>query len=363
MVTSLATGSLSILLLTGALAAQSPAGLATGMPPAGLQLGSVSSQLGAEILARVPAEAYVGLGEYVAPGAHRIRGVSLHLSDVTLEDGELFDVHVYLEQGQTNRPTLPPGATPGTTAVASTFGLTTPAGTSEHEVQVVFPTPVDVPIGSDLFVSVVLRSTGLAVRTLAGSSEPNLPGTFFDACGPALPPQATFLLLHDLGFIVELAIPNAGWQAVIDLLVDGSSGVAVTSRYGTATPTASLYSGLHPDVADPPHHTGRHDTPGYLFRGNGTLPAGAPVFLLAALDPFVGGPWLVLSPGNAVLHLSPATAFPLAVAQTDASGNALLLWPVPQVPELRGLSVHSQAFGFDLSQGAVRGGPAVRQRF
>ena len=47
----------------------------------------------------------------------------------------------------------------------------------------------------------------------------------------------------------------------------------------------------------------------------------------------------------------------------DAAGDALMMWAVPQSAALRGVDVSTQAFGFDISAGAVRAGAGVRQRF
>lgn len=343
--------------------AQQPAGLLTGVPLPGLQLTSVGTAVGAELMLRVPAEAYRGLGTYVAPSSYRIQGVVVHLADTTSADGEMFDVHCYLEAGTSNRPTILGPQPPGTSAVASVLDLTTPAGVAVHEVTVVFPSPLDVPVGSDLFVSVTFRSPGLRLRALAGTSLQGFVSSFADACGPALPSGGSYLLVHEVPVLTEVSSGVIGWQPAIDLLVDASSGVAITLVDGSSPPTASMFSGLHPDVAAPSNQTARHDTPGYLLLGNGQLPPGSPAFLLASLDPFVGAPWIVLSPGNAVLHLSPSTSFPMSFATADGAGNVLLLFDVPEVAEVRGVSVSTQAFGFDLSTGTIRGGPAVRQRF
>jgi len=348
--------------VTGLLPAQHPAGLLTGVPPAGTATAVHLVGVGHEAMLRVPAESYRGLGGYVVPGSHRIRGAVFHLHDLSVADGEIFDVHVYLEAGSTNLPTIPPAAPPGTTAVASVMGLTTPPGVMVHEITVVFPTPVDVPVGKDVFISVAFQTPGLNMFALGGTSLPGFIG-LHDACGAGLPLGASYMLVHGSGTLTTVGTGTYGWQPLIDLLVDGVSGVAVSAIDGAMPPTASLFSGLHPDSADPPNQTARHDVPGYLFLGNGVLSAGSPVFLLASTDGFTGFPWIVLSPGAAVLHLSPATVFPSVMAIANSAGNALLMWPVPQVPELRGLNVSSQAFAFDIAAGAVRAGAAVRQRF
>ncbi|MCA8949810.1 MAG: hypothetical protein KDE27_09930 [Planctomycetes bacterium] len=343
--------------------AQQPAGLLTGLPPAGLAQSSVGAGVGDELISRIPGEAYRGIGEYVPGSGYQIRGVVLRLRNGAPAEPATFDLHVYAEAGNTNRPTIPANAAPGTTALVSVLDVAMPIGSQAPEVTVVFQSPVTVPFGSDIFVSFVANSPNLLMQTLAGTSDLAFNLNNFDPCGPALAPGESYLLLHALTQLVELNITTIGWQGLVDLLVDGSSGVGVCRVNGASAPIASFYSGLHPDVADPPHHPGRHDVPGYYFRSNGTLPIGSPVFLLGSTDGFANGPFVVLSPGNAVLQLPLLSSFPLGMQPTGADGNALLEWPVPQAAGLRGLGVATQAFGFDLTNGFVRAGAAVRQRF
>lgn len=350
-------------LAAATLPAQHRAGLLTGMPPAGVIATTWSVGVGAEVMLRIPGEAYRGLGSYVAPASCRVLGAVLWLRDSTLADGELFDLFVYLEDGQTNRPTIPGPAAPGTTAVASVRDVTTPRGVAEHVLELQFPAPVLVPIGSDLFLSVHVRSPGLRVVALGGTGLPGFSTSLFDACGAGLAPNDYFSMIHDLGFLTPGGSATVGFQPMFDLLVDGPSGVAVARRAPGTAPTASFYSGLHPDSATPPNQTARHDLPGYVFLANGALPAGSPVFLLGSTMPFAGMPWLVLSPGNAVLHLFPVGLVGLGMALTAPDGSATIHWPVPVSAAVRGLDVRTQAFGFDVATGTAAAGPGVRQRF
>lgn len=355
---------LPIFLLTAAVVtAQSPAGLLVGMPPVGIIRVTLGTAVGSEIMLRIPGDAVRGLGEYVPPAAHRFRGVLLNLFDSTLADGETYDVFVYLENGNTGLPTIAGPMIPGTTAVASAVDQHTPQGIAEHEVSIVFAQPVDVPIGGDVFVSFVARTPGLRVRALGGTALAGFSTTSLDACGAGFPANESYAFLHDAGVVTRLGSSLVGWQPLIDLLVDGSSGVAVSARAANQAPTASFYSGLYPDSAMPSNQTARHDIPGYVFLANGTLPQGSPVFLLGSLQPFSGLPFLVLQPGNAILHLSPIGLLPLGMATTDATGRADVMWPVPASAALSGLEVRSQAFGFDVATGEVRAGGAARQRF
>jgi len=352
------------LLLATAVSAQHPAGLLTGMPPAGVIRSSLDTGLGSELIARIPADAYRGLGTYVAPAAHRILGATIHLLDSTLGDGERFDVHVYFEAGQTNLPTITGPAAPGTTAVASVLGILTPGGIAEHQIEVLFPSPVDVPIGSDLFVSVVYQTPGLRMRTVGGSSVPGLVTSLFDACGAGLGATECYAFNHPpIGVITPLGSGTVGWQPMIELLVGGASGVAVAVRAPGTPPTASMYSGLHPDSAAPSNQPSRHDVPGYVFRANGTVGQGSPVFLLGSTQQFAWMPWIVLSPGNAILHLSPVNLVGLGLGFVGQDGTATMLWPVPATSAIRGLDVRTQAFAFDALTGSVAAGAAARQRF
>ncbi|MCA8967015.1 MAG: hypothetical protein H6838_18445 [Planctomycetes bacterium] len=351
------------LLFTCGARAQQPAGLLIGMPPPKVVQTTLFTGLNSELLFRVPGEAYRGIGQYVAPGRHRIRGAVFHLADATAADGETFDVHTYLEQGSTNLPTILGPDAPGTTSVSSALGVTTPQGILEHEITVLFNPPVDVPDGSDLFVSLVFRTPGLRARTVGGTSTPGLATTLLDACGAGLDPNTAFAYLHDVGVITPLGSGLVGWQPLIELLVDGSSGLAVSRRNSNLEPTASMYSGLHPDSAAPSNQPGRADQPGYVFLANGAIGQGSPVFLLGSTMPFAGAPWIVLSPGDAVLHLSPVGLVGLGFAVVDASDRAAIFWPIPHSSAIRGLDVRSQAFGFDLATGVVAAGAATRQRF
>lgn len=352
------------LLLATAVSAQHPAGLLTGMPPAGVIRSSLDTGLGSELIARIPGDAYRGLGTYVPPAAHRILGATIHLLDTTLGDGERFDVHVYFEAGQTNLPTIQGSSAPGTTAVASVLGVLTPSGIAEHQVEVLFPNPVDVPIGSDLFISVVYQTPGLRMRTVGGSSVPGLVTSLFDACGAGLAATECYAFSHPpIGVLTPLGSGTVGWQPMIELLVGGASGVAVARLAQGTVPTASMYSGLHPDSAAPSNQPSRHDVPGYVFRANGTVSQGSPVFLLGSTQQFAWMPWIVLSPGNAILHLSPVNLVGLGLGFVGQDGTATMLWPVPATSAIRGLDVRTQAFAFDATTGSVAAGAATRQRF
>jgi len=356
---------LPLLFASLALPAQQPAGLLTGMPPPGLLATSLFPGANTQVLLRVPAEAYRGLGTYVAPASYRILGVVLRLADNTPAEGELLDVHLYLEAGQSNLPTLTATMVPGTTAIASARDLTTRQGVVFHELSVLFPSPVDVPIGRDLFVGVHVRSPGLGVRTISGTSVGGITSSFLDASGAGLQPQDYFGIRHDpaFGLLEPFTSGTVGMQPLFDLLIDGPSGVGVAQRGRGQGPTASFFSGLHPDSAQPSHQPNRRDVPGYFFRANGSLRSGSPVFLLASTQPFAWQPWITLSPGNAVIHLSLVGMVSLGMTVTEPDGTALLYWEPPNSPALRGLDVRTQAFGFDPHSGAVAGGAAVRQRF
>lgn len=355
-------GAFAASLTFGALPAQQPAGLLVGMPPAKVGVSSISTPVNSELLMRVPGEAYRGIGAFVA-GQHRVRGAEIWLLDNSLSDGGTFDVHVYLEQGNTNLPTIVGSQPPGTTAIFSAVGLTTPQGISEHVVQVLFGNGVQVPIGSDLFVSVVHRGGNLSLRTVAGTRQTGFSATTFDACGTGMDPNDAFAYLHDQGFLGPLGSGLVGWQGMMELLVDGSSGVAVSRRSANLPGTASMYSGLHPDSAFPSNQPSRADQPGYVFLANGAIAEGSPVFLLGSVMPFASGPWIVLSPGDAVLHLSPFGLVGLGFAATAMDGRAEIYWQIPHTAAIRGLEVRSQAFGLDLGTGVVAAGAATRQRF
>ena len=84
---------------------------------------------------------------------------------------------------------------------------------------------------------------------------------------------------------------------------------------------------------------------------------------LGSTQPFAWMPWIVLSPGNAILHLSPVNLVGLGLGFVGQDGTATLLWPVPASSAIRGLEVRTQAFAFDAMTGSVAGGAATRQRF
>lgn len=340
-----------------------PAGLLVGMPPAEVTISTLSTGPNSEVMLRVPGDAYRGLGRYVAPGRHRIHGAILHLFDGTVADGELFDVHLYLEAGTSNLPTILGPQLPGTTAIASVRDVTTPQGIEVHAVEVRFDPPADVPVGSDLFVSVHRRTPGLRLRVVGGTSTPGISTSFLDACGAGLAAGEAFAFAHEPGVILALGSGLVGWQPLIELLVDGPSGVAVSRRHANSPPTASMYSGLHPDSAFPSNQPGRRDQPGYVFLANGALPLGSPVLLLGSAQPFASGPWIVLSPGDAALHLAPFGLVTLAAGAVAPNDRADLYWWVPQSAAIRGIDLRTQAFGFDLTNGSVAAGAAVRQRF
>ncbi len=324
---------------------------------------SIGTAVGAELMLRIPGDVVRGLGTFVPPASHRFRGVLVLMRDSTLADGGLFDVFVYLENGNTGRPTITGPMTPGTTAVASAIGVTTPQGVPDHAIEVQVPQPVDVPIGKDVFVSVVMRMVGQDLHAVGGTALAGFSTSSLDACGAGFPTNETYTYLHDAGGIIPMGSSTIGWQVMIDLLVDGSSGVAVSKRAPNEFATASFYSGLYPDSAYPPNQTARHDIPGYVFLANGTLPQGSPVFLLGSVAPFAGLPYIVLQPGNAILHLSPVGLLSLGMATTDGSGRAEVMWLVPAVAALRGVEVRTQGFGFDVGTGGAHAGGAARQRF
>lgn len=342
-----------------------PAGLLVGMPPAEVTISTLSTGPNSEVMLRIPGEAYRGLGHYVAPGRHRIHGAIVHLFDGTVADGELFDVHLYLEAGSSNLPTIQGPQLPGATAVASVRDVTTPQGIEVHAIEVRFDPPADVPVGSDLFVSVHKRTPGLRMRVIGGTSTPGISTSFLDACGAGLSAGEAFAFAHEpaVGALFALGSGLVGWQPLIELLVDGPSGVAVSRRNANTPPTASMYSGLHPDSALPSNQPGRRDQPGYVFLANGGVPVGSPVVLLGSAMPFAGGPWLVLSPGDAALHLAPFGLVTLAAGAVAPNGQSELYWWVPQSPAIRGIDLRTQAFAFDLGTGTAAAGAAVRQRF
>ncbi|MCR9246307.1 MAG: hypothetical protein NXI31_14845 [bacterium] len=360
---SFAAGVFASALLVAGVGAQERVGLLTGMPPDNVLLTTINYGVLSEAIARIPAESYRGIGEFVTPDKFRLRGAVIRLRDANPITEKTFDLHVYLEDGNSNRPTIRGPQAPGTTAIVSERDVPTPRGVAEPEIEVVFSTPVDVPYGSDVFLGVVTHSSALSVRAMGGSSLPSIVSASLDACGAASALGSSYVLSHDNLAIVEVSTGTIGWQMLVDLLVDTPSGVAVVSRYGNTPFTASLYSGLHPDAVFPPHHTARLDVPGYLFRANGHLATGSPVFLIAATEAFSGPPWFVLQPGNAPVLVPPFTAFPLVSGVTDAAGEALLSWPVMASSAMRGVGVTTQAFGFDLAAGVIRAGTAVRQRF
>lgn len=363
MVKVTSSGLFCLLLTATALPAQSRAGLLVGMPPPGVITTTWSVAVGAELMLRVPGEAIRGLGTYVPPASHRIVGAVLRLGDATPGDGEVFDLHVYLGQPGTQMPTIPGPAAPGTTAVASVTDLTTPAGVTDHTLEILFPHPVLVPIGRDLFVSVHVRTSGLRIRAVGGTAVPGFVTSLLDACGAGLGATEAFSVIHDLGSLTPGGSATVGFQPMFDLLVEGSSGVAVVQRAPGTAPTASFYSGLHPDSASPSNQPGRHDLPGYVFLANDTVPVGTPVFVLGSTLPFAWQPWIVLSPGDAILHLVPVGLVGLAMGTVGGDGTATMYWPVPASPAVRGLEVRTQGFAFDSVDAAVRGGAAVLQRF
>jgi hypothetical protein len=115
--------------------------------------------------------------------------------------------------------------------------------------------------------------------------------------------------------------------------------------------------------AEPSHQPGRRDQPGYLFLANGAAAPGSPVFLLGSTLPFTPPPFIVLQPGDAVLHLFSVGLVGLGFGEVGVDGRALVYWPIPASPAIRGLDVRSQAFAFDVGSGSVAAGAAVRQRF
>jgi hypothetical protein len=241
---------------------------------------------------------------------------------------------------------------------------------------VVFPVPVLVPAGRDLFVGVRINATS---SQIAGTRLNYLPGVVsavtHDLPGAGLPttPAAanSFRLLRDL--VTNELTYQARGQYMMDLLTRSPGGcpTALTNQAnytisGSPPGATTLMSGLHPDAASPPVNTNREDDVGFAYTDPG-LAAGMPVAFTASFAGF--GPIVPLAtlvPGSVGgCCIGSSTSTVLGIAVLDEQHFAYLNTTVPDFmrPMLRGTSWVQQAFGLDTSAVVLRGSQCGRQRF
>lgn len=324
-----------------------------------------------ELLQKFDADQLRGFGiEAAFPNVQTVRGVVLQVRDFgsSVPDGS-FTLSLYTEDPL--RPDFPELSSPlvslpGLIANGFPLGVTT----------VVFPNPVGVPIGRDLFVGVRVNAMtsqfgGTRLNVLfgnAGASNYELPGGGL----PTSPPeQASHRLFRDV--VTDAVTYQSSGQYMIDLLTSAPSGFpsALTNQANYALSTivpgcTTMLSGLHPDAASPPRRPGRVDEVGFVYT-DPLLAPGDPVLFVASFGTF--GPIVPLHqlvPGSVGGLCLPTTdLFPLGIVALGAGNSAFLMQTLdPAVrPALHGQAWVQQAIGYDLVNGVLRGSQCGRQRF
>jgi hypothetical protein len=326
---------------------------------------------GGELLQRFDAALLQGYGVETSANAFVVRGLFVQMRDfgASVPNG-LVDVTLYTEDPL--RPHYPDLGSP----LGSVAGVT-PGGIALTYTAVLFPAPIFVPPGRDLFVGIRLNPTTSPVggtrlnlnllSGVAGSIGYDLAGAGL----PTSPPEAnSFRLFRDASN--QLTYQARG-QYLMDLLTLAPGGfpTALTNQpnygiSGTPPGTTTLLSGLHPDVRSPPANAGRADDVGFVYL-DPHMPAGMPVAFLASFGGF--GPIVPLStvvPGSVGGScLDSASSAVLGFAMLDQYREAYYMTPVPAAarPLLPGLSWAQQAIGFDTNACVLRGTQCGRQRF
>lgn len=387
----------SLCLATAALAtanAQSPLGTFTNMGTTYATRGGAATPNTnpATLFVRHDMESYAGFTTGVTPGTRDITGLNFVIQDENLATQDSFAMVVYT--GDPAMPNFPLVATP--LATSGNFVLPLGTGGLAYNASANFATPVSAPATEDVYVALQFNTawtiTGGAVtdgmsvwehraQTSAGT-QPN-----FDAPGPRIAtttPDGTFGGYYCANPVAGPAYP-VFTQYKIQPIVPISGGVACTLTNQTANHvestagavagftvqepgagTASMFSGLYPDAANPPLNAGRADTIGQLFL-NASLPAGSLVFFMINIGGF--GPFEVPAtnfiPGSTgVSCLDLGTMQVLGFGILGANGRAFRLTPFPAAVRsiLGGFNWSQQAVGLNITTNTIHATACTIQR-
>lgn len=336
---------------------------------ANAQVRSAAGNGAGELIARFDADDAQGYGvEAAHPGMHVVHGVAIQWRDFggSVPDGRC-DVTLYPEDPA--RPNYPDLTNP----IGGVLQVL-PRGTGLFFDNVMFPTPLLVPEGVDLFVGVKINPTtflGVRINHIPGSPS-SVP---YDLAGPGMPTappeKNSYELFRDLTTNTLTYQPRG--QFMIDLLTRSPGGFATTlsgqssmAPSRTAPGVTTMLSGLHPDSASPPLHTGRADDVGFLFF-EPTLGAGALVMFFGAFANFQPAvPLSTVIPGSiGGFCLDSTNLITNGFGVTDSVGRTFVMTPIPPGARatLNGLSWTQQAVAIDPVHGTLLGTQCVRQQF
>jgi len=220
---------------------------------------------------RIDQEHYGGWGIDPANlGMRSIQGVHVFLQDQIGSTPETFGVTIYGEDPAA--PDFPEITTPfGSMTGVPVAG--TAAGAQVFDVLVTFATPMQVPVGMDVFPAIELPqpagntwpADGLSVHALYyGSTTSGL----FDEPGASHPTASVY---GNSGYHVPVLSVGPTYtttprQWKIEPILLGATGVACTITNQVSAPlsntapgSSSMASGLHPDATNPPLNMGRVD--------------------------------------------------------------------------------------------------------
>lgn len=364
------TTALAALLLTADASAQQPIG---STYHTGMSVGSRGALLSSPgvLITRIDRDEVRGFGmDPSRPGKHVITGVQATLVDYEGTTPETYSVVLYGENA------LNPGF-PNTQSPLATIGpFTLPASGAGLQTQVVthlFATPVEAPVGGDLFVGVQLStapawpSDGLAVGTLLAQVTR---WPLYDLPGP------TPIQHQGYGMFYRPSTQQLGYNTPRKLLIElltatpGGTSTTITNQASFAASnaapgTGSFFSGLHPDARSPSRNPGRADDVGYVYL-DAAMPNGTAVFFLADFGNF--GPEIFLStlvPNSVgVLCLNGATAQNIGLSLLN-NGEASLTIAIPATlrPSLAGTVLVRQAIALHPTTFGLRGSPCTKQVF
>lgn len=313
-----------------------------------------------EVIARFDADHYRGLCGFSTPSTGLLTGMFAVVQDADGGSASAYVFHVY-DEGAPNLPTIPASAPPGTTArVSVPVTLPISPGPMGWTITVSFGNPLPVTLANDLFLGVEFTGPGqeeLAAQVVLGMLR--------QSPGPGLPAGTTWALAHNTttNTITPIRALGNGVQLAMEPRFAGPSGLGITQFSALEAPTASFFTGLYPDTAQPPRNPGRADVPGYQFLANGAVPAGSLVMLLASLSPFVPPIQVPVLPGQAPVWLDQRAIVTMSSAVLGASGQQRFFWSLPPNPPIAGLAVFTQAVALDVNTFVFAAGAAVRHQF
>jgi len=299
--------------IAAAVCAQNPLGTFTNMGTTYATRGGAATPNTnpAVLFARHDMENYAGFTTGVTPGTRQVTGINFVIQDQNLATTETFSLVVYT--GDPAMADFPNVTTP--LATSGNFVLPVGTGGGSYNASANFATPVTAPATDDVYVGLSFNSgwvvSGTAVTDGLSVWEQRLQagaGTIatFDLAGPRLPatsPAGTYGGYYCANPAAGPAYPVVT-QYKIQPIVPISGGVACTRTNQTGNHvestagavagftvqepgagTSNMFSGLHPDAANPSTNAGRTDDIGQMFL-NASLPAGSLVFFFIDLGGF-----------------------------------------------------------------------------